>query len=105
MLGRIKEDAADVPVRRDELLYYSRTETGKAYPIYCRRLDADGSGELVIFDQNAAAEGHEFYQLGGFEVSPDHQHLAILEDTNGYEDFVLRVKRSEEHTSELQSRQ
>ena len=92
MLGRIKEDDADVPVRRDELLYYSRTETGKAYPIYCRRLDADGSGELVIFDQNAAAEGHEFYQLGGFEVSPDHQHLAILEDTNGYEDFVLRVK-------------
>jgi oligopeptidase B len=92
MLGRIKEDDSDVPVRRDEWLYYSRTETGKAYPIYCRRLDADGSSEQVIFDQNAAAEGHEFYQLGGFEVSPDHQYLALLEDTNGYEDFILRVK-------------
>jgi oligopeptidase B len=92
MLGRIKEDDADVPVRRDDWLYYSRTEQGKAYPIYCRRRDADGSAEQVIFDQNAAAEGHEFYQLGGFEVSPDHNHLAFLEDTNGYEDFVLRVK-------------
>src|ERR1019366_3184490 len=92
MRGRIKEDDSDVPVRRDDWLYYSRTETDKAYPIYCRRLDADGSAEQVIFDQNAAAEGHEFYQLGGFEVSPDHRHLALLEDTNGYEDFVLRVK-------------
>jgi oligopeptidase B len=92
MLGRIKEDDSDVPVRRDQWLYYSRTETGRAYPIYCRRLDVDGSGEQVIFNQNAAAEGHAFYQLGGFEVSPDHRYLALLEDTNGYEDFILRVK-------------
>ena len=92
MLGRIKEDDTDVPVRRDNWLYYSRTEQGKAYPIYCRRSDADGSPEQVIFDQNVVAEGHTFYQLGGFEVSPDHNYLAILEDTNGYEDFVLRVK-------------
>jgi oligopeptidase B len=92
MLGRIKEDDTDVPVRRDDWLYYSRTEQGKAYPIYCRRPDAAGSAEQVIFDQNAAAAGHSFYQLGGFEVSPDHHYLALLEDTNGYEDFVLRVK-------------
>jgi oligopeptidase B len=92
MLGRIKEDDTDVPVRRDDWLYYSRTEQGKAYPIYCRRANADGSSEQVIFDQNAVAEGHAFYQLGGFEVSPDHNYLAILEDTNGYEDFILRVK-------------
>ena len=46
----------------------------------------------MIFDQNAAAAGHTFYQLGGFEVSPDHKYLALLVDTNGYEDFVLRVK-------------
>ncbi|MFI5244406.1 MAG: S9 family peptidase [Gemmatimonadales bacterium] len=92
MLGRIKEDDTDVPVRRDQWLYYSRTEKGRAYPIYCRLLDTDGSTEQVIFDQNAAAEGHEFHQLGGFEVSPDHRYLALLEDTYGYEDFILRVK-------------
>ena len=92
MLGRIKEADTEVPVRRDDWLYYSRTEQGKAYPIYCRRKDAAGAAEQVIFDQNAAAEGHPFYQLGGFEVSPDHDHLALLVDTNGYEDFVLRVK-------------
>ncbi|MGH7655968.1 MAG: S9 family peptidase [Gemmatimonadaceae bacterium] len=92
MLARIKEDDTDVPVRRDGWLYYSRTEQGKAYPIYCRRRDIAESPEEVIFDQNAAAAGHAFYQLGGFEVSPDHNYLALLVDTNGYEDFVLRVK-------------
>ncbi len=92
MLARIKEDDTDVPVRRDDRLYYARTEQGKPYPIYCRRRDTAGSPEEIIFDQNAAAEGHAFYQLGGFEVSPDHNYLALLVDTNGYEDFVLRVK-------------
>ena len=56
MLGRIKEDDTDVPERRGEWLYYSRTEKGKAYPIYCRRRAEAGSAEQVIFDQNAAAE-------------------------------------------------
>ena len=92
MLALIKEDDTDVPVRRDDWLYYARTETGKAYPIYCRRRDEPGTPEQVIFDQNEAAAGYEFYQLGGFEVSPDHRFLALLVDTNGYEDFVLRVK-------------
>ena len=92
MLARIKEDDTDVPVRRDDWFYYARTKQGKPYPIYCRRRAATGSAEEVIFDQNAAADGLAFYQLGGFEVSPDHDYLALLVDTNGYEDFVLQVK-------------
>jgi oligopeptidase B len=92
MLARIKEDDTEVPVRRDDWFYYARTEQGKPYPIYCRRRDAADAPEEIIFDQNAAAQGHAFYQLGGFEVSPDHNYLALLVDTNGYEDFVLRVK-------------
>ncbi len=99
MLARIKEDDATVPVRRDEWLYYSRTELGKAYPIYCRARGDEAQAqaqaqakEEVIFDQNAEAAGHEFYQLGALEVSPDHRLLAILEDVAGYEDFTLRVR-------------
>lgn len=92
MLARIKEDDSSVPVRRGGWLYYSRTETGKAYPIYCRRADTDGAPEQVYFDQNAEAAGHEFYQLGALEVSPDHRLLGILEDVTGYEDFTLRVR-------------
>ncbi len=92
MLARIKEDDASVPARHGEYLYYSRTETGKAYPIYCRRHASEDAPEQIYFDQNAEAAGHAFYQLGALEVSPDHRLLAILEDVNGYEDFTLRVK-------------
>lgn len=91
MLARIQEDDRTVPVPRGPWLYYSRTETGKAYPIYCRK-KGEGGEEQVLLDQNAEAVGHEFYQIGACDVSPDHSLLAILEDVTGYEDFTLRVR-------------
>ncbi len=92
IVGRIREDDSNVPVPRDGWFYYSRTEKGKQYPIYARKRGTLAAAEEVYFDQNVEAAGFEFYQLGGMEVSPDHQRLAVLVDTNGYEDFVLRVK-------------
>jgi oligopeptidase B len=92
MLGRIKEDDSQVPVPRDGWFYYTRTETGKAYPIYARKKGSLEAPEEIYFDQNEEAKGFEFYQLGGMEVSPNHERLAVLVDTNGYEDFFLRVK-------------
>ncbi len=92
MLGRIQEDDSQVPVRRDGWYYYTRTERGKAYPIFARKRGSLDAPEEIYFDQNAEAEGHAFYDLGGMEVSPDHQRLAVLVDTTGYEDFVLRIK-------------
>lgn len=92
MLARIKEDDSGVPVQRGDWYYHSRTEKGKAYPIFARRRGSETAEEEIYFDQNKEAEGFAFYQLGGMEVSPDHQQLAVLVDTNGYEDFELRVK-------------
>lgn len=92
IVGRIKEDDSGVPVLRDGWYYYSRTERGKQYPIFARKRGSLEAPEEIYFDQNVEAEGHEFFQLAGMEVSPDHQLLAILVDTNGYEDFALRVK-------------
>jgi oligopeptidase B len=92
IVSRIREDDSNVPVPRDGWFYYSRTEKGKQYPIYARKRGTLAAAEEIYFDQNVEAEGHAFYQLGGMEVSPDHQRLAVLVDTNGYEDFVLRVK-------------
>ncbi|MEY4608086.1 MAG: hypothetical protein RL625_303, partial [Gemmatimonadota bacterium] len=92
MLAKIKEDDAQVPERHDGWFYYSRTEKGKPYPIYARKRGALTAREEIYFDQNAEAEGHAFYSLGGMEVSPDHNLLAVLVDTTGYEDFILRIK-------------
>jgi oligopeptidase B len=90
--GRIKETDEQVPVKRGPFFYYTRTEQGKAYPIFARKRGSLDAAEEVYFDQNEEAKPYTYFQLGGFEVSPDHRYLAVLVDTNGYEDFVLRVK-------------
>lgn len=39
--------------------------------------------EEILLDENAEAEKHSFYMVGGFEVSPNQQLLAWAEDTVG----------------------
>jgi oligopeptidase B len=89
MLGRIKETDLSVPYRKDDYYYYSRTEEGKAYPIYCRKQGSLEAPEEVLLDQNALAEGHDFFSLGVMQVSPDHQLLAYSADTAGSELYTL----------------
>lgn len=92
IVGRIKEDDAGVPVKDGPYHYYSRTERGKQYRIHVRKRGTLDAAEEIYFDENREAEGFSFYSIGGMEVSPDHNFLAVLVDTNGYEDFTLRVK-------------
>jgi oligopeptidase B len=89
MLSRIQEDDLSVPYREGEFYYYTRTETGKAYPIHCRKLGSLDATEEILLDQNQLAEGHEYFQLGVFEISPNHQLLAYSVDTTGAERYTL----------------
>ena len=70
-----------------------------AFATVSTRADELDAPEQVFFDQNAAAAGHEYYQLGGMEVSPDHRYVALLVDTSGYEEFTLRVLEVATHES------
>ena len=62
---------------------------GKAYPIYCRKADSVDASEELLLDQNTLAEGYDFFDLGVFAVSPDHQILAYSVDTTGSERYTL----------------
>ncbi|MCJ7644859.1 MAG: S9 family peptidase [Candidatus Aminicenantes bacterium] len=98
MLGRIKQTDLSVPVRRGKYYYYSRTEEGKQYPIYCRKAAAsDGSldakaAELVMLDQNEMAKGLPFLSVGDASVSDDDNLLAYSTDTTGFRQYILHVK-------------
>lgn len=92
MVGRIKETDQDPPYPDGSFLYYSRTEKGKQYPIFCRTKNAPEAPEEVLFDQNQHAGGHSFYRVAELEVSPDHRLLAFAVDTNGSESYTLHVK-------------
>ena len=92
ILGRIKETDLSVPVRRDEYLYYTRTEQGKQYAIYCRKRGSLEADEEILLDGNLLAEGHGYARVGVFSVSPDHQLLAYSLDVIGDEDYKVQVK-------------
>ncbi|MBW4441718.1 MAG: S9 family peptidase [Plectolyngbya sp. WJT66-NPBG17] len=89
MLSRIQEDDLSVPYRYGEYYYYTRTEAGKAYPIHCRKQGSLEAPEEILLDQNQLAEGHEYFSLGVFDVSPNHQLLAYATDTTGAERYTL----------------
>jgi oligopeptidase B len=92
MLRRIKETDMGVPYRYGDFDYYSRTEAGKDYPIYCRRRRIEGAPEEIILEMNRLAEGYEFFSLGAFAVSPDANLLAYSSDVTGFREFTLQVK-------------
>lgn len=99
MVSRIKETDLSVPVRRDDYYYYSRTEEGKQYKIYCRKKGSLEAEEEILLDVNQLAEGKDYMYLGIYEISPDHKLLAFAVDTVGSERYTLRVKNLE--TDEL----
>ncbi len=112
--GRIRETDASVPVLDGGWLYYRRTLAGAQYPIRCRRPAPDGvvddvralsaqrrravdpwdppADEVVLLDENAEADGQEYYRLGAFAVSPDHRLAAEAVDLTGNEVFTIRVR-------------
>ena len=92
MLARIQEDDDEVPWRKNGWWQWSRTETGRQYPLYLRRRDTPGAQEEVLLDLNQLAEGKPFLQLGALEVSPDAALLAYSLDETGALDYTLRVR-------------
>ena len=81
--GRIKQSDLSVPYKRDDYFYYTRFETGKEYPIYCRKLGSVDGAEQVMLDGNVLATGHEFFSVGGSAVSSGQDLLAYAIDTQG----------------------
>ena len=91
-LSHIRQTDDSVPYRRHGYWYYSRTEEGKQYPIYCRRKGAMSAPEEVYLDVNALAVGEKFMSLGALEVSDDAQMLAYTTDNVGFRQYRLHVK-------------
>ncbi len=79
--------------------YYARTTEGADHPRYFRRparsrdelpLPDDDADEQLLLDLQAEADGHEFFALDLFDVSPDGSRLAYSVDMTGDERFTLR---------------
>jgi oligopeptidase B len=92
MLSHIKETDVSVPYREGDYWYYTRTEEGQQYPIYCRKKNSLEAPESIILDVNQLAEGESFMSLGGLAVSDDGNLLAYSVDNKGFRQYTLQVK-------------
>ncbi len=91
MLSHIKETDLSVPYRDGGHFYYSRTEEGLQYPIYCRKQGSLDAAEEVVLDLNALAAGQPFMALGAYDVSNDGTLLAYSLDNTGFREYTLYV--------------
>ena len=107
MLSHMKQTDISVPYRDGAWWYYSRTEEGSQYAIYCRKhalvaatKGASGlasetwesSPEQVILDGNELAKGHAFFAIGDTDITDDGRFLAYTTDTTGFRQYTLRIK-------------
>ena len=95
MKGRIKEDDTSVPYFRNQYFYITRFEKGSQYPIYSRKKETLEADEEVLFNVNEEAEGHEYFQLGGLNVSPDNNLVAFATDTVSRRQYTIQIKNLE----------
>ena len=97
MVSHIKETDVSVPFRDGEYWYYSRTEEGAQYPIYCRKTGSPDAPDVdaleqVMLDVNELAKDEAFMAVGSTTVSDDGNLLAYSIDNKGFRQYTLQVK-------------
>ncbi|HEX5603515.1 MAG TPA: S9 family peptidase, partial [Pyrinomonadaceae bacterium] len=92
MLSHIKQTDTNVPYRAGNYFYYTRTEEGKQYQIFCRKKGSLEAPEEIVLDVNELAKGQKFMSVGLFLPSDDGNLLAYSTDNTGYRQYVLQVK-------------
>ncbi|WP_309641087.1 S9 family peptidase [Flavobacterium sp.] len=92
MKSRIKEDDESVPYLYNGYYYITRFEKGQDYPIYSRKKGSLAAPEEIMFNGNAMAKGHKFFQLSGISISNDNQFAVFALDVVGRRIYTLQIK-------------
>ncbi len=95
MKGRIKEKDESVPLFRNGYYYYTRFEEGKQYALYCRKKESLTAAEEILLDVNKMAEGHNYFSVTGYNVSPDNKLMAFGVDSVSRRQYIIYVKNLE----------
>jgi oligopeptidase B len=92
MLSHIKQTDLGVPVRDNGYWYYSRTQEGQQYPIYCRKKGSLAGAEEILLDVNKLAKGQKYVSIRPIGASDDGRLYAYLTDVTGFREYYLSVK-------------
>ncbi len=89
---RTQETDLAVPAKRGSYWYSTRTEEGRPYRIWVRMEGGPDGTETVLLDENVSAEGHDYFRLANFSVSPDATIVGYSVDTDGGERYTTRFR-------------
>jgi oligopeptidase B len=92
IVARIQQTDTSAPSFFKGYWHYTRTVDGLDYEIHCRRRDSMDAPEEVELDCNRLADGHEYFDLGYVDRSPDENMLAYAIDFSGKELHQLRFR-------------
>jgi oligopeptidase B len=92
IIGRVQQSDTSAPVFHKGWWTYTRTVEGLDYEIHCRRQGSLDAPEQVILDANTLAQGHDYFELGYVERSPDESVVAFAADLDGSELHELRFR-------------
>ncbi len=90
--SRVQETDLSTPVEFGPYWYVTSTTEGESYPVHHRGPSADHATDQVLLDENVEASGHEYFDLGAFDLSMDHRFVAWSMDTAGDERYTLRIR-------------
>ena len=107
--SHVEETDMSVPTRVNDYWYFTRTLQGKQYGVQCRMpvlgrddwnppaVDPQGApgsmpGEQIVFDANRESEGHDFFRVGGMDMSHDGRWLLYGVDVEGDERYDFRIR-------------
>ena len=89
---RIKQTDVSVPYKQDGYFYYSRTEEGQEYSIYCRKKDSLEASEQIMLNVNEMAQGQDFFAVGQRAISHKQDLLAYSVDAVGRRIYSIHFK-------------
>jgi len=92
IVGRVQQTDTSAPSFFKGYWHYVRTVEGLDYEIYCRRKDSMEAPEEIELDANELASGHDYFELGFVERSPDENLLAYAIDLSGDELHEVRFR-------------
>lgn len=90
MRGRMPENDASVPVPDNGMEYWYAYDEGQEYRKWYRRAIGSTDADQLLLDENALAAGHDHFNLGTIQISPNGAILAYSSDTDGSERYILR---------------
>lgn len=97
IVDRIPPREVSAPYIKNGYRYRQVFEPGREYALYQRQALGEESWSLLI-DENKRAAHSEFYTLGGLNVAPDNNLLAVTEDFLSRRQYSLRIRHLENET-------